>query len=156
MLFRSRLRHEPDLCLEFFRILVRYRQISFLYGRGILLQGKHLHLTVSQVFLRPGGVLVVLSPDFRNFPYVNPDAPKGGDITLSAVGTFDSFNPFIVRGNAAAGGQRVWETLLRNSVEEVATAYGALAEKVEVAPDKLSVAFTLRPEAKFQIGRAHV
>ena len=67
-----------------------------------------------------------LPPDFPNFPYVNPDAPKGGDITLSAVGTFDSFNPFIVRGNAAAGGQRVWETLLRNSVEEVATAYGAL------------------------------
>ena len=93
-----------------------------------------------------------LPADFPHFPYVNPDAPKGGDITLSAVGTFDSFNPFIVRGNAAAGGQRVWETLLRNSIEEVATAYGALAEKVEIAPDRLSVTFTLRAEAKFHDG----
>ena len=48
-----------------------------------------------------------LPADFPNFPYVNPDAPKGGDITLSAIGSFDSFNPFIVRGNAAAGGQRI-------------------------------------------------
>lgn len=93
-----------------------------------------------------------LSADFPHFPYVNPDAPKGGDITLSSIGTFDSFNPFIVRGNAAAGGQRVWETLLRSSVEEVATAYGGLTEKVEVAPDRLSVAFTLRAAARFHDG----
>ena len=93
-----------------------------------------------------------LPPDFAHFPYVNPAAPKGGDITLSALGTFDSFNPFILRGNAAAGTQRIWETLLRNSVEEVATAYGALAETVEVARNKLSVAFTVRADAKFHDG----
>ena len=93
-----------------------------------------------------------LPPGFAHFPYVNPNAPKGGDITQSALGTFDSFNPFILRGNAAAGTQRIWETLLRNSVDEVATAYGALAETVEIAPDKLSVAFTLRAEAKFHDG----
>jgi len=94
-----------------------------------------------------------LAPGFPNFPYVNPNAPKGGDMTLSAIGTFDSFNPFVVRGNAAAGTQRIWETLLRNSQDEVATAYGALAESVEIAPDKLSVAFTLRADAKFHDGQ---
>ncbi len=93
-----------------------------------------------------------LPPHFPHFHYVNPNAPKGGDITLSTLGTFDSFNPFILRGNAAAGTQRIWETLLRNSVDEIATAYGALAETIEVAPDKLSVAFTLRATAKFHDG----
>ena len=52
-----------------------------------------------------------LPPDFKFFPYVNPDAPKGGEVALSTVGTFDSFNPFIVRGTAASDVFRVWDTL---------------------------------------------
>ena len=54
-----------------------------------------------------------LPPDFAHFPYANPDAPKGGDVALAAVGSFDSFNPFIVRGTAAAGVSVLWDTLLR-------------------------------------------
>ena len=54
-----------------------------------------------------------LPPDFKFFPFVNPDAPKGGDVALSSVGTFDNFNPFIVRGNAAADVFRVWDTLMK-------------------------------------------
>ena len=53
-----------------------------------------------------------LPPDFKFFPYVNPDAPKGGEVALSDVGTFDSFNPFIVRGTAASDVFRVWDTLM--------------------------------------------
>ncbi len=94
-----------------------------------------------------------LPADFRHFPYVNPDAPKGGEVVLGTLGTFDSFNPFIVRGNAAAGVNRIWDSLLRGSLDEVATAYGAVARSVRIAPDKLSVTFELRPEARFHDGK---
>jgi len=94
-----------------------------------------------------------LPPDFKHFPYVNPDAPKGGEVVLGTLGTFDSFNPFIVRGSPAGPVARVWETLLRGSLEEVATAYGAVAQSVTVAPDKLSVTFEIRPEARFHDGK---
>ncbi len=93
-----------------------------------------------------------LAPDFTHFPYANPDAPKGGEVVLGAQGSFDSFNPFIVRGTAAAEITRVYDTLMRESADEPSTAYGHLAGAVEVAADKLSVAFTLRPEAHFWDG----
>jgi len=90
--------------------------------------------------------------DFKFFPYVNPDAPKGGQIVLSAVGTFDSFNPFIVRGTPAADVSRVWDTLMKANVDESETAYGHLAAVIELPSDHLGVAFELRPEAKFNDG----
>jgi microcin C transport system substrate-binding protein len=109
-------------------------------------------------------------PDgFPNFPYVNPDAPKGGSVTLTSIGTFDSFNPFILRGTAAfglvsswvimPGGSgsgssvgHVWESLLTSSADEASSAYGHLAKTIEIPADKMWVAFTLRPEAKFSDG----
>ena len=93
-----------------------------------------------------------LPADFKHFTYVNPDAPKGGSATFSEVGGFDSFNPFIIRGNPAAGASYLWDTLLRPALDEAAVAYGLLAETVAVAPDHGSVTFTLRPEAKFADG----
>jgi microcin C transport system substrate-binding protein len=93
-----------------------------------------------------------LPADFTAFPYVNPDAPKGGGITLDALGSFDSFNPFIVRGTAAEGVNGVWDTLLQPSADEAATAYGLLAESIELPSDKSWVAFDLRPEARFNDG----
>jgi microcin C transport system substrate-binding protein len=93
-----------------------------------------------------------LPPDFKFFPYVNPDAPKGGEVALSAIGTFDSFNPFIVRGTPAADASRVWDTLLRANADEAETAYGLLAGVVELPADGMGVAFELRPEAKFHDG----
>jgi microcin C transport system substrate-binding protein len=93
-----------------------------------------------------------LPPDFKYFPYVNPDAPKGGEAVLSAVGTFDSFNPFIVRGTAATEVQRVWDTLMVPNADEAESAYGLLAKTVEVPADHMGVAFELRPEAKFNDG----
>lgn len=93
-----------------------------------------------------------LPPDFTHFPYANPAAPKGGDITLGSLGTFDSFNPFILRGTPASI-SRVWDTLLRSSADEVATGYGAIASAVTLAPDRLSVTFELRAEARFHDGR---
>jgi microcin C transport system substrate-binding protein len=93
-----------------------------------------------------------LPADFKYFPYVNPDAPKGGEVAVSNVGTFDSFNPFIVRGTAAVDSFRVWDTLLMPNADEAQTAYGLLANVIEVPADKMGVAFELRPEAKFNDG----
>ena len=93
-----------------------------------------------------------LPPGFAHFPYVNPDAPAGGEIVLAGNGSFDSFNPFILRGHAAAESTRIYDTLLRESADEPSVGYGHLAQSLEVAADRLSAAYNLRPEAKFHDG----
>ncbi|MCC7427449.1 MAG: ABC transporter substrate-binding protein [Alphaproteobacteria bacterium] len=94
-----------------------------------------------------------LPPDFPHFPYVNPNAPKGGEVTLGAIGTYDSFNPFIIRGTAAAGLAMLWEPLMLGSLDEVSTEYAHLAREVEIPADRMWVAFQLRPEARWHDGR---
>jgi len=93
-------------------------------------------------------------PGFRHFDWVNPDAPKGGEIELVPplrITNFDKFNPFTLRGTAPPGlSALVFETLLTGTVDEPTTAYGLLAEDVTVAPDGLSVTFRLNPNARFQ------
>ena len=91
--------------------------------------------------------------DFRHFDYANPDAPKGGEVILAAIGTFDSLNPFILRGVSAAGLSLAFDTLLTGSYDEAFTEYGLLAESIEVPADRKWVAFTLRPEARFHDGK---
>jgi microcin C transport system substrate-binding protein len=93
-----------------------------------------------------------LPPGFTHFPYVNPNAPKGGTVTLGALGSFDSFNPHVLRGVAAGEILRIYDTLLAASADEASAAYAHLAQSVEIAPDKLSVSFNLRPEARFHDG----
>ena len=93
-----------------------------------------------------------LPPDFTHFPAANPDAPKGGNVTLAAIGSFDSLNPFIVRGSPAAGIARVWDTLLADNPDEASTSYGNLVQTIDVAADNRSVTYTLRPEAHFNDG----
>ncbi|WP_458322205.1 extracellular solute-binding protein [Roseobacter sp. A03A-229] len=94
-----------------------------------------------------------LPPDFVSLPYVNPNAPKGGSITLGNSGGFDSLNPFIRKGTVP------WqlrflthESLMGRSWDEPFTLYGLLAESVEVPEDRSWVAFTLREEARFSDG----
>lgn len=100
-----------------------------------------------------------LPPDFAHLPYANPDAPKGGRITYANVGSFDSLNPFIVRGTAPRGlwdaswGNNVWESLLTRNRDEAFSLYGLLAETVETPPDRAWVEFTLRPQARFSDGK---
>jgi len=93
-----------------------------------------------------------LPPDFTHFPWVNPDAPKGGEVTLSAIGTFDSFNPFIVRGRAAAESARVYDTLMVRNADEAETEYCHLAASIDIPADRMGVSFDLRPEARFNDG----
>lgn len=91
-------------------------------------------------------------PDFTHFDYAFPDAPKGGTVRLAAIGTFDSFNPFIVRGNSADGLGLLFDTLTEQSMDEPFTEYGLLADRIELAPDRSSMTFHLRPEARFHDG----
>ena len=95
--------------------------------------------------------------DFTHFPYVNPDAPKGGTLRLvsnSRASTFDKYNPFTIRGSAPAYlSALMFDTLLTGSLDETATGYGLLAEDVSVAPDGLSATFRLRREARFHNGK---
>ncbi|MDP2035728.1 MAG: extracellular solute-binding protein [Polaromonas sp.] len=95
-------------------------------------------------------------PGFTHFGYVNPAAPKGGEIRMvppTRPTNFDKFNPFTLKGTAPYGlGSLVFESLLTGNSEEPTTAYGLLAEDVEVAPDKLSATFRLHPRARFNDG----
>ncbi|WP_111517685.1 extracellular solute-binding protein [Cupriavidus phytorum] len=95
-------------------------------------------------------------PNFSHFEYANPNAPVGGTLTLANPDrrtSFDKFNPFTLKGTSAPGlNALMFESLLISSADESASAYGLLAEDVTVAPDELSVTFTIRPQARFSNG----
>lgn len=92
--------------------------------------------------------------DFKAFDYVNPNAPKGGDVRLEAMGTFDSLNPFINKGVTAAGITNIYDTLTIKSDDEPFTQYGLLAEKIEQDPaDKSWIIYHLNPKARFSDGK---
>ncbi|NQU57765.1 MAG: ABC transporter substrate-binding protein, partial [Rhodospirillales bacterium] len=80
-------------------------------------------------------------PDFKHFDYVNPDAPKGGDVKLGATGSFDNLNGFIIKGEAAVGLGRLYDTLMTSSADEAFTEYGLLAESIETPVDRSWVQF---------------
>lgn len=92
-------------------------------------------------------------PDFEHFDYVNPNAPKGGSLVMSATGSFDSLNPYILKGEPAAGVGLIFETLTVGSADEPFSVYGLLAESIETPADRSWVAFTLRPEARWHDGQ---
>ncbi|MDR5874815.1 extracellular solute-binding protein [Vreelandella gomseomensis] len=94
-----------------------------------------------------------LDDDFEHFSHVNPDAPKGGSIKHTAVGSsFDSTNPFIIRGTPATGVSRIYDTLMASNPNEPFSLYGLLAEGVRLDPDREWIEFDMRPEARFQDG----
>jgi microcin C transport system substrate-binding protein len=88
--------------------------------------------------------------DFEHFDYVNPEAPKGGTLRLGVTGTFDSFNPFVIKGNAFSN--IGVETLTTASADEPFTRYGLIAESMEWPEDRSWITFTLRPEARWHDG----
>ena len=93
--------------------------------------------------------------DFTHFDYVNPDAPKGGKIAqigTAAIDTFDSFNNYILKGDAAQGLELLFDSLMAPATDEPGSLYGLVAKDVDLADDRRSVTFTLRPEAKFSDG----
>ncbi|WDG53647.1 extracellular solute-binding protein [Pseudomonas chlororaphis] len=91
--------------------------------------------------------------NFKHFAYVNPDAPKGGTFRESGFGGFDSLNPFINKGVPADNIGLIYDTLMRQSLDEPFTEYGLIAGQIEKAPDNSWVRFYLRPEARFHDGQ---
>lgn len=92
-------------------------------------------------------------PGFKKFDYVNENAPKGGLIRLSAIGTYDSLNPFIIKGRTAAGITLLYDQLLVSSADEPGSQYGQLAEAVWFPKDFSSVTYRLRAEARWNDGK---
>ncbi len=95
--------------------------------------------------------------DFSHFDYVNPNAPKGGAVTMHEIGSFDSLNPFIVKGSKAPGtnflgSSLLYASLMTQSYDEPFTMYGYIAESIQMPDDRSWVKFTLRPEARWQDG----
>ena len=91
--------------------------------------------------------------DFRHYDYVDPKAPKGGEVRQAAIGTFDSLNQFIIKGSPAASLGLIYDTLMDDARDEPASEYGRLAESVEVPDDLSWVAFTLSEEARWHDGQ---
>lgn len=91
--------------------------------------------------------------NFRNFAYVNPAAPKGGEVRLSTTGSYDSFNGFIIKGQPAIALGLIYDTLMTNSLDEPFSEYCLLCETVEVPADRSWVTFTLRADAKWHDGQ---
>lgn len=93
-------------------------------------------------------------PDLPHFDYVNPEAPREGALTLSVFGTFDSLNPFVLKGLAATGTNTLlFDTLVVRSLDEPFSVYGLLADRLELADDGLSATFRINSDARFVTGR---
>ncbi|MEM5286358.1 extracellular solute-binding protein [Paraburkholderia sabiae] len=119
--------------------------------------------TLSSVTMQPAHAAYAIAQygepkypaDFKHFDYVNPDAPRGGTLVLANPDrstSFDKFNPFTLRGNAAPGIGLLFESLATGSADEVASAYGLLADDIDVASDGMSTTFHINPRARFSNG----
>ncbi len=103
---------------------------------------------------------LALPADFKHYAYVNPAAPRGGNITLQikqaggnqSFDTFNTLNSFVDKGDGAAGTNLIYDSMFTTHLDEPVTAYGLVAKSVAVAPDKLGYRFALRPEARFHNG----
>jgi len=94
-----------------------------------------------------------LPPDFKSLPYANPDAPQGGELRQAVTGSFDSVNPFIVKGQPVTGTRTyVFESMLGRNWNEPFSLYGLVAETIDVSDDRQTFTFKIRPEAKFSDG----
>lgn len=90
--------------------------------------------------------------DFKHFDYTDPRALKGGEVLLAEIGSFDNLNPFILKGVAAAGLSRLFDTLTAHSDDEAFSEYGLLAETIEIPEDRSWVSYVLRAQARFHDG----
>jgi microcin C transport system substrate-binding protein len=90
---------------------------------------------------------------FTHFDYVNPDAPKGGSLSRGSIGTFDNFHRYALRGNCGDGFEYFYDTLLRQSLDEIASYYPLIAERFDYAEDYSFITFYINPNAKDQGGQ---
>jgi len=95
---------------------------------------------------------LALPADFTHLPYVNPNAPKGGEMSQWAPGSFDSFNPYAIAGNSAALASIFYESILSGTLDDVSAAYCLLCETMEYPEDRSWVIFNLRKDVTFSDG----
>jgi microcin C transport system substrate-binding protein len=119
-------------------------------GPAALAQEAGGEVTVSHGYTYFGNLRY--APDFAQLDYVNPDAPKGGEMAIWAQGTFDSFNNFTIQGNSAALATIGQETILTGTADDPTDAYCYLCTTLEYPADLSWVIFNLRPEARFSDG----
>jgi microcin C transport system substrate-binding protein len=117
----------------------------------------HTHIVYAQDVIVSHAISMRGEPkypaDFTHFEYVNPDAPKGGMLTLYAIGTYDSFHRYAQRGSSADGIEFLHDSLMIASGDEVEVYYGLIAEKVEYSSDYTWIIFHINPNARFQDGK---
>lgn len=122
----------------------------------VLLSHAHAETKLPIELEAPYGLAMVGTPKYdasaAHLDYASPDAPKGGTLKMSAIGTFDTLNPYSIKGKAAEGLHLVYDRLMARVWDEPFTMYPLIAEKVEVADDRSWIAFTLNPKARFKDG----
>jgi peptide/nickel transport system substrate-binding protein len=117
-----------------------------------------LSLCASTAFAAPKHAIAMLgepamAADYKSLPYANPDAPQGGTLRQAMVGTFDSLNPFIIKGNAATGLRTyVFESIMYRNYSEPFSLYCLLCESIDVSDDRQTFTFKLRPDVRFSDG----
>ncbi|HEX2114103.1 MAG TPA: extracellular solute-binding protein [Alphaproteobacteria bacterium] len=126
--------------------------LALTFAPAALAQTAAQKTTVSHAFAIHGDVRY--PADFKHYDYVNPAAPKGGDVKFAAVGnTYDSLNGFILRGVPAAGSTSIYDALMVRGAQEPSTSYCLICETIEIPEDRSWALFTLRPQARWHDGR---
>ncbi|NNF79557.1 MAG: ABC transporter substrate-binding protein, partial [Rhizobiales bacterium] len=124
---------------------------------GLLLTGVMATVSQAQDAVWRHGVSLIgpvkYPKGFKQFDYVNPNAPKGGSVRFGTTGTFDTLNPVLPKGNRATGLNLAYETLMTPSFDEASTEYGLLAEELSYPDDFSSVTYRLRKEARWHDGK---
>ncbi len=138
------------------RVLDPVSRLIAALGLNLLLVLGFANLAASETIIKSHGFSefgdLKYSAGFAHFDYVNPDAPKGGELSYAAQGTFDSFNPFTRQGRAGARSAAQYESLLVESYDEPGSYYGLIAESLEYPESQDWVIFNMRPEARFSDG----
>lgn len=127
----------------------------------VLLSGARLPASAAEPEWHTSSSLIGASKygeDFKHYDYVNPNAPKGGTLNTTTAGTFDSFNPYIVQGNAAAGfasfgGGLLYDTLMEQATDEGSVSHPLVAEAYKYPEDFSSATYRLDPRAKWHDGK---
>lgn len=125
--------------------------LALLLAAGGMARGQDAPTTVAHGISTFG--TLELPADFAHLPYVNPDAPKGGEMSQSAVlAGFDSMNPFSVQGRAAQGSSMMLESILTGNLDEIGASYCLMCTSIEYPEDRSWVIFTLRDDVTFSDG----
>ncbi len=132
------------------------RRAAWIGAMGLVILAATAQASRSETVITSHGISTFgelkLPADFTHLPYVNPDAPKGGEISQWAPGSFDSFNPYSVQGTAGALSSIFYESILASTDDDVSAAYCLLCETMEYPEDRSWVIFNLRRDVTFSDG----